>query len=169
MDEVEQRIEAFKARATAPVRARLDAMLDLERLHDPRAAQFLLDLLADTREPTPVRLRALRRLRNGAPTPELRPAIAQAMLIILSHDTSQELRLQAALALAHFSDVDGVATALGLRALDSDEPIDLRYSAFTSLQRAGATAESVALLRQLTADETLGRSAQNILRVWHLT
>ena len=168
MDEVERRIEAFRARATAPVRTKLDAMLDLERVDDPRASQFLLVVLADTREPTPVRLRALRRLRNGQ-IPELRPGIAQAMLQILLDGTSQELRQQAALALAHFSDVEGVPTALGQVALDPDEPIDLRYSAFTSLQRAGATDECVALLHQLSTDDTLGPSAQHVLTLWQLT
>src|SRR5258708_7154301 len=44
--------------------------------------------------------------------------------------------------------------------------LDLRYSAFTSLQRAGPTSESVSLLRQLTEDETLGRSARSLLSTW---
>ncbi len=49
-----------------------------------------------------------------------------------------------------------------------DEPIDLRYSAFTSLQQAGATPECTALLRQLSTDEALGRSAQSTLSIWRL-
>jgi hypothetical protein len=59
-----------------------------------------------------------------------------------------------------------VPYALGNITLDDALPIDVRYSAFTSLERAGPTAECVALLRQLSTDETLGRSAQNLLSAW---
>jgi hypothetical protein len=41
------------------------------------------------------------------------------------------------LALAGFTDLEGVVAALGSLALDTAEPIDLRYLAFTSLQRDG--------------------------------
>ena len=58
--------------------------------------------------------------------------------------------------------------ALGSVALASKELLDLRYSAFTSLERAGLTPESVNLLRQLSADEMLGRSAHSALARWHL-
>jgi len=57
-------------------------------------------------------------------------------------------------------------TTLGGLALDPDELIDLRYSAFTSLQRAGPTAECVALVQQLSADETLGGCARSLLSLW---
>jgi hypothetical protein len=76
--------------------------------------------------------------------------------------------MQAALALAVFTDIDGVATALGGIALDSDEPIDLRYSAFTSLQRAEPTPECIALFRQLWTDEPLGPSARSVLSSWRV-
>ena len=166
MDEVEQRIEAFTARSTASVRAKLDALLDLEWLPDPRAVLFLLQVLADGREPTPVRIRALKRLAGERRLPSLRPAIGQAILRLLFDEASQGLRLPAALALAHFTDIDGVPTALGRLALDAEATIDLRYAAFVSLQAVGATPECIALLRQLGTDEAFGPSARNILAVW---
>jgi hypothetical protein len=61
------------------------------------------------------------------------------------------------LALAEFTEIDGVPATLSGLALDPCETIDVRYFAFTSLQRAGPTTESVALLRKLSADEVLGR------------
>jgi len=51
---------------------------------------------------------------------------------------------------------------------DPGETIDVRYSAFTSLQRAGPTAKCVAILRQLSADGILGRSARSLLSLWRL-
>ena len=168
MDEAERLIAAFRARATAPVRAKLDALLDLERLPHTRIVPFLLEVLADGQEPTPVRIHVLRRLRNGRLTPGDRPAVAEAILPVLSDRSSSDLRLQAALALAEFTDIDGVPTALGSLARDAAEPIDLRYSAFTSLQRAGPTPECVGLLRQLLTDEALGRSTRRVLAMWRV-
>jgi hypothetical protein len=89
-------------------------------------------------------------------------------LQVVSDRSSPDLRLQASLALAEFTDIAGVPTRLGRLALDSDEPIDLRYSAFTSLQRAGSTPECVTLLRELTTDEMLGHSARSLLSLWRL-
>jgi len=54
------------------------------------------------------------------------------------------------------------------KVLDVREQIDLRYSAFTSFERAGPTDECVQILRQLSADETLGHSARSLLSMWHL-
>jgi hypothetical protein len=59
-----------------------------------------------------------------------------------------------------------VLSSLGRLAADADESIDIRYSAFTSLQRAGPTAECVGILWQLATDQALGDSAQSVLALW---
>jgi hypothetical protein len=168
MDEIGQFIETFRARATSSARSKLDALLDLERFEDPRVLRFLLDVLADKAELAPVRIHVLKRLRNGNIPPINRPAIAEVMLRVLSDDSGPDLRMQAALALAEFADIPGVPTRLGSLALDPDQTIDLRFSAFTSLQRAGPSTECVAVLRQLLADESLGPSARRVLSLWRL-
>ena len=113
MDETKRCIAAFRARPTSSVRAKLDASLDLERLRDPRLVPFLLEVLADRQEPTAVRIHVLKRLRNGDLLPGYRPAIAEALLRVLVDRASPDLRPQAALALAQFTDIDGVPTTLG--------------------------------------------------------
>jgi hypothetical protein len=168
MDEAERLMEAFRGRATLSVASRLEALLDLERLGDPRVVQFLLEVLAERREPTEVRLHVLRRLRDARLIGGDRPAVAEAIVRVVSDRSSPDLRLQTTLALAEFTDSDGVVTTLGGLALGPAEPIDVRYSAFTSLQRAGPTTECVVLLRQLLQDETLGRSARRLLASWRL-
>ena len=168
MDEAERLIEAFRGRATSSVVSKLDALLDLERLGDPRVVPFLLEVLADRREPTEIRVHVLRRLRDARLIAGDRPAVAEAIVRVVSDRSSPALRLQTTLALAEFTDSDGVVTALGGLALDPAEPIDLRYSAFTSLQRAGPTTECVVLLQQLLPDEALGRSARRLLASWRL-
>jgi hypothetical protein len=168
MDEVGQFIETFRARATSSARSKLDALLDLERFEDPRVLRVLLDVLADREELTSVRIHVLKRLRNGNPAAINRRVIAEVMLRVLVAESAPDLRVQAALALGEFADIHGVPTRLGRLAFDPDESIDVRFSALTSLQRAGPTAECVAALRRLLADESLGRSARSVLSLWRL-
>ena len=48
--------------------------------------------------------------------------------------------------------------ALTALSLAHDETIDLRYAAFTSIERAGPTPQSIAVLRQIAHDDALGDS-----------
>jgi hypothetical protein len=168
MDDVARLIDAFRDRATPSLASRLNVLIELDLLSDPRIVPFLLHVLADQHEPTQVRVHILKQLRNGRLTPAHRSAVAEALLEILSERSNPVLRLESAWALAEFTDIDGVPAGLGGPALDRDESIDLRYSAFTSLQRAGPTTECVTLLRQLLGDEMLGQSARSALLSWHL-
>src|SRR5438128_5109589 len=168
MDHVERLIEAFGARPSWSVVSKLDALLDLEQIDDPRIVPFLVQVLADQRELTDVRIHVLKQLRDGRLQPAQRQSVAQAILRIVSDRSSPELRLQAILVLAEFTDIDGMLATLGGLALGTGEPIDVRYSAFTSLQRAGPSTECVPLLRQLSADDAFGRSARTVLSSWHI-
>jgi HEAT repeat protein len=168
MDDVERLIEAFEARAKGSVLSKLDALLDLEQLDDPRIVPFLVHVLADQREETEVRIHVLKQLRNGRLRAAHRKSVAKAILHVVSDRSTPELRLQAVLALAEFTQMDSVQATLGGLALDPGETIDVRYSAFTSLQRAGPTLACIALLRQLSADEALGPSARSVLSSWQL-
>src|SRR5260370_6294632 len=103
MDDVGRLIEAFRARSTLSVVAKLGALLDLEQLDDPRIVPFLLHVLADQREPTEVRIHVLKRLRNGRLQPEERQSVAEAVLMVLSDRSSPDLLLQAVLGPAQFT------------------------------------------------------------------
>jgi hypothetical protein len=169
MDDVECLIQAFSAGgAMNSLAAKLDILLDLEPLRDGRVVSFLLQVLGDPSEPAEVRVHVLKRLRNGPLTADERSSVADALGELMLHGTSVDLRLQAALALGEFTDNSGVLSALGSLILEPQELLDLRYSAFTSLERAGPTPECINLLRQLSNDEMLGRSAQSALARWHL-
>ena len=166
--ERERLIAAFRARPTLSVIAKLDLLLRLDRLNDPRVALFLLSVLSDPGEANQVRIDALKRLSDGPQAISNRQPLAEAILQILSQGASLDLRLQAALALAELTDVDGVLTTLGSLALDPAETIDVRYAAFSSLEAAGPTPQCLAFLRQLAADETFGPSAKCLLSRWTL-
>ena len=170
MDRVELRIETFRARANSSAASKLDALMDLERLPDPRVVPFLLGALTDEREPVEVRLHALERVRDGSLVNNTgrREAVASAILRVLHQQCQPRLRLHAAAALAEFTDVDKVVRALGTLTLDRDVSLDVRYSAFTSLERAGPTPECVAFLRQLLSDDALGVSAGTLLSLWRV-
>jgi len=52
MDNVERLSNAFNLPPNCSVESRLDALMDLGHLHDLRVVVFLLQVLADRREPT---------------------------------------------------------------------------------------------------------------------
>ena len=137
--------------------------MDLEWLRDERVVSFLLRVMADPGESSEIRIHVLKRLRSGRLTADERSAVAGALGELMLPDGSIDLQLKAALALGEFTDVTGVVTALGFLALEAEELLDLRYSAFTFLERAGPTPECVNLLRQLSNDEILGCSARSAL------
>jgi hypothetical protein len=168
VDDVGPLIATFKARTDSSVAARLDALMDIERLDDPRVVPLLLEVLADDREPLELRVHVLKRLREASHIQSDRQTVARAVLEVLHYQDQAHLRLNAILALAEFADIDGVPAALGELALDADLPLDVRYYAFTSLERAGATTECVALVRRLVSDDTLGAAARSLLLSWRI-
>ena len=152
------------------MRSRLDVLMDLERIRDPRVVPFLLGVLASPRESEDVRIHVVKQLRHGAGivVPADRPAVARALGETLGDQGNEELRLQAALALGDFTEIDGVLSRLSALSLAHDESIDLRYAAFTALERAGPTPECIAFLRQIATNETLGDAAWSVLSAWHV-
>jgi hypothetical protein len=170
MDDFERLRSAYRLRALSSAPSRLSVLRDLDLIRDARVLPFLLTVLADTTEPEEVRIHVLKQLRNGdkRAVPENRPLVATAITAVMTGQSSSELRIQAALALGEFLQLDGVLAMLGNIVLASAESLDLRYAAFISMQRAEATPESVALLRQLSTDQDLGRSARSVLSGWRV-
>ncbi len=169
MDDVERLIRTFRGQGGQSASAwKLDVLLDLGEQRDPRIVPFLLSVLADHEEAVEVRLEVLNRLRRGLLNRVERPRVAREILHTLTESSEPRLRLEAALALGDFADIGDVVRALGAVALLETESFDLRYAAFASIERAGPSPECVALLRQLSADELLGRSAASMLQVWRV-
>jgi hypothetical protein len=167
MDEAERLMAAFGARGKRHQSTwKLGVLMDLAALDDVRVGPFLRAVLADGAEPVDVRIDALRRLWEAARVSDDRAVLAESGLRVLRGPSDGELRRFSALVLGDVADVRGVVAALGALALDADEALDLRYTAFTSVQRAGPTAECVALLRALCRDESLGPSARSVLVAW---
>lgn len=170
MDELERLVDAYRARTSASVKSKLDLLMNVERIRDARVVPFLLAVLGNPDESEHVRVYVLKQLRNGdgLVLAANRVRVTYAVADVLRHGSSAELRLQAALALGEFTHVSGVLTYLNEVCVAREESLDLRYAAFTSLERAGPTPECVALLRQMTTDETLGHSARSVLATWHV-
>lgn len=168
MDELERLVDAYQVHASSSVASKLNVLLDLERIRDPRVVPFLLKVLGDRREAEKVRIHVLKQLRNGdgLVAPADRPHVARAIGDVLADNLTVELRLEAALGLGVFTEIDGVLATLSTLAVAHEESIDLRYAAFTSLERAGPTPASIALMRQISGDETLGKSARSVLSAW---
>jgi len=144
--------------------------MDVERLHDPRAMPFLLNVLADHDEADAVRIHVLKHLRYGVGHLKSNDhvAVARAIGEVLAGPSGADVRVHAALALGRFTQIDAVLSHLSAICLAQGESIDLRYAAFTSLERARPTPESIALLRMIASDDTLGGSARTVLSAWHV-
>jgi hypothetical protein len=170
MDELERLVDAYRMRASSSVASKLAVLMDLEQIRDPRVVPFLLKVLGDSHETEDVRIYVLKQLRSGGGllVPADRLPVAESIAGVLTTNSSEGLRLQAALSLGEFTQINGVLSRLGAVCLAQDESIDLRYAAFTSIERAGPTPECIALLRQMSSDETLGRSARSVLSAWHV-
>jgi len=167
LGQIERLIRAFGARGKANQSVwKLDVLMELGSLDDQRVVTFLTDLADDAEEPTAVRIDALQRLRQAPVTPGERGRVVAVTLGVLRTPADLGLRLHAAPVLGSYVGSSGVLEALDALARDIDEPLDLRYTAFTSLQRAGPTPGTLALLRGLSGDETLGPSARALVNTW---
>ena len=170
MDTFERLVDMYRSRASSSVMSKLDALMSIGRIRDPRVVPFLLEVLSDNDETEDVRIYVLKHLRHacGLLVPADRPVVAKAIGDVLADQQTADLRLQAALALGAFTQIDGVLSTLDALCLAQHESIDLRYAAFTSLERAGPTPECITLLRQMSGDETLGLAARSVLSSWHI-
>ena len=114
MDEVDRLIQAFGSRGKRNQSLwKLDVLLDLGRLYDPRVVRFLADVGTDADEPLDVRSEALSRLRETAQSPGDRVLAARAALAALAPESDSQIRLRAAIVLGDFVDAEGVLSALG--------------------------------------------------------
>jgi hypothetical protein len=168
MDHVEQALAEFNARTRSSASSKIDALLDIEQLSDACVMPFLLQVAINIHELAEVRAHVIKMLRNRHVATDERAPVARTIGSILVDASSAALRVQSAITLAEFTDVEGVMRMLGTVAQDDSEPLDLRYSAFISLQRAGPRPECVDIVRQLALDETFGRSARRVLSTWNL-
>jgi hypothetical protein len=161
-------IQAFKTvQPPSDSDRKRDVLLDIARVDEPQAFGFLLAVLSDYGEPEPVRIDVLRRLSDAGLSGDQRRRVGWAVCELVLHEPGDApLRLEAALALARFTDIEGVVDALRTVLLDAAAPCELRYYAFTSLHSAGPTPEMVELLRRLLADEEFGRCARGLLAEW---
>jgi hypothetical protein len=167
VDRVERLIRMFQAQGRASsVSQRLDALLDLEQLHDPRVLDLMLRILADPEQPKEVRLYVLKHTRNGTLAANQRARVAGVLLDLLVDRFSSELHVQAVLALGEFTDVEGVLAALGALARDTSQTLELRHAAYSSIDRTGPTPEYLAMLQDLAEDDTFGLSARTTLAAW---
>jgi hypothetical protein len=170
MDELERLVGLYRTRQAASARSKLDVLMDLERIRDPRVVPFLLLLLGDRNERDDVRIHIVRQLRSdtGVLVPSDRPLVSQALREVLTDTSAKNVQLQAALALGDFVEIEDVLSSLTALSLAHDESIDLRYAAFTSIERAGPGLQCIAVMRQIAEDEALGNAARSVLSAWNV-
>src|SRR4029079_10801045 len=100
MDPVDQLINSYSSQNTARVFRKLDVLMDIEHLRDPRVVPFLLSVVQDPREPIEVRSRIVRMLRAAQSCDVAAEPVALALCELLVDRTIPDLRVAAALTLA---------------------------------------------------------------------
>src|ERR1044071_3115040 len=107
MDELARLVDLYTARQASAASSKVDVLMDLQRIRDPRVVPFLIQVLVDAHEYEEVRIYVMKQLRNGRGVlfPADRPAVAKAIADVLNVNESSaaELRVQAALALGDFT------------------------------------------------------------------
>jgi hypothetical protein len=170
MNELEQLIKAYRGRRSTSVTSKLDVLLDITRLRHPGVLPFLKSILEDGSEAEEVRIYVLKQLRQAEHPVRAadRRALAMAISDLLVEPGPTDLRLQAAVSLGDFVQLSEVMSLLNDVCLAKHESIDLRYAAFTALERAGPVPKCVSLLREMSTDEVLGSTARSVLSAWHI-
>lgn len=170
MDQVAALIAAFEGQGSPGHAAwKLDLLLDLGQYDDVRVLALYARVAADPVQPVAVRSDALRRLREAPGDLSSEADVVEVCAAVLRERAPLPLRLHAALALGDFARASAAQAALGAVAANATEPLELRYTAFTSLQRAGPQPAVIALLQALAADDVLGSSARAVLTSWDAT
>src|SRR5215472_1518255 len=121
-DEFQRLVDIYAVREFAGPASKLDLLIDIERIRDPRVLPFLLTALRDHHEAEEVRIYVLKQLRlgNGLLSTADRLPAAEAIAQVLVGRSSTDVRVQAALALGVFTQVDGVLSQLSAVCLALD-------------------------------------------------
>ncbi|MET9656430.1 hypothetical protein [Streptomyces sp. NPDC006510] len=164
-------IEEFHALpATSDRRREIIAALDDDVNNDDggdsAALPFLIAVVADPQEYDLARIEAATLLRLWPPhDPAARRTAGRALLDALDDPEEDLVRQYAALTLGPYADDPAVHEALAATVHADDDPL-VRDSALGAIKDAGPSDTRTDVLRKLTQDAGLGRTAARILAEW---
>ena len=117
---------------------------------DPRALKLIVQAASDEAEFDLARIAAFRVLELRRPTaPEERQEIAEVIARVVKNDSDNDVRNYAAIAAAYYTTVDDVAEQIIRILLDDGENSDLRWNAFTAVEKMGSTAKALDAMRAI--------------------
>ncbi|MEW6127921.1 MAG: hypothetical protein AB1757_12855 [Acidobacteriota bacterium] len=170
MDEVGRLISEFKAAkldANGECDEKIDLILELEELEDPRIMPFFLEVIGNENEYDLARIEVLKILKlRDRRSPEEHERIGKAILEVLAKSKDADVRNYAAMALAKYLDVEGANTEAGNLLLNSKTQIDLRHNLFFAFERFGETDDGREVMLKLLQDEEFRQSAARVLGDW---
>lgn len=140
-----------------------------EYASDVSVLAFMLQVASDRTELDLARIEALKVLEIRRPIAQREhERIAAVLKEILQSDKDDDVRSYAAIAAASYmaekSLREEVTRVLG----NKEEDRNLRWNAFTAIERMGRTAETVEIMRIIGEDPEFLDSARRILASWHL-
>ncbi|HEV2765512.1 MAG TPA: hypothetical protein VGV38_21190 [Pyrinomonadaceae bacterium] len=167
MDEVGSLIERFEAETAS---RKVSVLRELEeRAGDERVWPFLMKVAADEAEYDLARIEALKimGLKEGEDE-EVDRQIGQVIQRILAADPDDDVRNYAATAASRYVEVGGVLEELEKIVLDPDEDVDIRWSAFASVEEMGPTNQSKKIMNKALRDEVFKDYTERVLKTWQV-
>jgi hypothetical protein len=154
---VVERFRHAKASPSGECPEKLEAVREAAGyLPAPEALEFVTSTLGNPSEYDLARVELCKALRVYEPaSAAISHACATALLAALRDPEDELVRQWAALALANFVAVDGVAPELVARVVDPTEDIDVRHNSLGALRAGTFPGESRAALETGTEDEEI--------------
>lgn len=167
-DHVDELIARFRAAVVTGQEsaAKIDILLELVRVDDPRVARFLIAVAGDSNEYDLARIQALKTLELREVEAGARDDVVRMISRILQDDEDDEVRSYAARALAGFVDVQGVLEIATGRVLDPDEDDDVRHNAFFAIERSKPTPQAIGAMERCREEAEFRKGASRVLARW---
>ena len=172
--ELEELIQAFRAENTSELENEDDSAKPgivesvTHMLPNSTALEFLIEIASSRTELDLARIEALRGIELADGLTEVQRTECSAMLatILTTPDEDPDVCNYAAMASAYFMDSDSVYQSLLDLVVDETRDSNLRWNAFTALEKHEPQQKSIEALKSLLTDTEFQDSATRVLAEW---
>lgn len=171
MEQVQQLIAAFhnqQQNKKNEYPGKMTIIRSLEERDTPEVLTFFLQTVANPQEYDLARMEILKILRLYKSDEQQRQNIAQVLVTIVKEDQDDLVRSYAIMALRNYTGIEQVDDVVERVVTDEDEDEDLRFNAFSVLERIGPNERTRRLLQDLAEDEVLGSAVKRVRKTWNV-
>lgn len=174
MDEVGHLISTFKEENTKSLdnvdfSRKVRIIMELEGVDDDRVLPFFLETVMNEDEYDLARIEILKILEiRESNDKDEHQKIGHIVKNILMNDPDDDVRNYAAMTVSNFMDVEGVIEQIVKIIFNVEEDINLRWNAFTAVEKMGPTQQSLEILQKCLSEDEFKKSVLLILNRWNI-